>query len=147
MKPEDLKETLTNTGRAALGRVNETFGTAREKSALSVQNGVRYVRNNPIPVIAVAAVVGFAAAWLIARRSPVAQTWRERYLDDHLDSARDWLKERGNAVADAAQRGLKNAGEVIDDARTRISDLDVSDYVDPLVEGAKRARSRLNFWK
>jgi ElaB/YqjD/DUF883 family membrane-anchored ribosome-binding protein len=147
MKPEEIKETLTNTGRAALDRVNHSLDTVRDKSSATVQSGVQFVRKNPVPVIATALVAGFAIAWLISRRSPAAVSWRERYLDDRVEGARGWLKDQLSPVSAAAQRSAKSAGEALDEARQKIADLDVQQYVNPLVEGAKRARQRFNFWQ
>ncbi|MGC3990144.1 MAG: hypothetical protein QM796_10780 [Chthoniobacteraceae bacterium] len=147
MNPEDLKDTLTSTGRAAYERVNQSLDLARERSGHHVRTSVRYVRQNPVPFIAGALVAGFAIAWLVSRRSPVATTWRERYLDDRLDGARGWLKDQLGPVSEAAQRSVRSAGDVLDEARQKIADLDVNQYVNPLIEGAKRARSRFNFWQ
>ena len=96
----DFEEKLTDTagslqrdGQQAAedlsGRAREAWSSAQEQAQRAMREGTEYIRDNRLPALIAAFVVGLVVGRSLAHRRPVS--FANRYLAEPLDRSRDML--------------------------------------------------------
>ena len=129
----------------ATDTAKDMYQSASLKAEDTLANSKEYVRQNPVLVVVGAIAFGAAIGCMLmmARRQP---TFRERYVDEPMDSAREAILA---ALAPLAQRLHKgydsardNAGKAID----QVHRFNPGRTADSLSEQIGRAGHNLKFW-
>jgi ElaB/YqjD/DUF883 family membrane-anchored ribosome-binding protein len=98
-----------------------------------VQEADRYARENPVPVVVGALVVGLVVGLLI--RTPDRETSKFQELKGQLEEAEDNLRSLLSGIGKATRKNYKKGADAVrgavDSAVDAAQDIDVSDYVDP----------------
>jgi ElaB/YqjD/DUF883 family membrane-anchored ribosome-binding protein len=104
-----------------------------------------YVRENPVPVVLGALAIGVALGYMLvmARREP---TFRERYVDEPLDSAREAIIAALAPVAQRLHEGYDTARDGAGKAMDRAHRFNPSRTIDSISEQLGRVGSNLKFW-
>ena len=115
-----------------------------EKAEDTLVRSKEYVRENPVPVVLGALALGVAIGYLIvtARREP---TFRERYVDDPLNTARDALYAALAPVAHRLHEGYDTARDGAGKAMDKMH-RNSSRAVDSWSDQIGRVGSNLKFW-
>lgn len=104
-----------------------------------------YVRQNPVPAVLGALAFGVALGYMLvtARREP---TFRERYVDEPLDSAREAIIAALAPVAQRLHESLDSARDGAGKAMDRAQRFNPSRTIDSISEQLGRVGSNLKFW-
>jgi ElaB/YqjD/DUF883 family membrane-anchored ribosome-binding protein len=135
---------ISDAAHRAYESAQQATRRAREGAHVAMERSEDYVRQNPVPVVLGAIVVGFALGFALGRREPL--TARERFLEEPLGHARDVFF---SVLAPVAQRLRDQYGELrsaAEDAAEKVHDFDASARLDPAVRQARRLGRRLKFW-
>ncbi|MCX6865486.1 MAG: hypothetical protein NTV46_04570 [Verrucomicrobia bacterium] len=129
-----LPETAREIARQATDEAEDSLATSKD-----------YVRQNPVLVVAGAIAFGAAIGCLLmmARRQP---TFRERYVDEPLDSARDAILAALAPVAQRLHEGFDSARDGAGKAMDRVPHFNPGRAVDSLSGQIGRFGSNLKFW-
>lgn len=118
----------------------DTLHAARVRADDALERGQDYVRANPVPVVLGALAVGVLIGIAIGHREE--PTFRERYVDDPLQNARDALASILSPLASRARSEYSHARSAAVDAGDHVHD----GYLDPVFKRARRAADKLKFW-
>ncbi len=98
----------------------DTWENAADCTERTVEEGMEYVRSNPIPTLFAALAAGILIGLLIPRHEPSA---RKRYVDGPLDELTDLLRslrDKAGGVAEEQYEGARSAiGGAIKKAKKR----------------------------
>jgi hypothetical protein len=130
MTPYDFQDPEQQSGVA---------GNLKEKAGEITQRADAYVRQNPVPALIGAVALGFAIGLLARSAEPHR---RHEPIQDCLDETGDFFSSLFSPVAkksrhaySASSRAVRDA---VDAASSKVKDVDVDDYVDPVVKWWKR---------
>ncbi|HEX8311900.1 MAG TPA: hypothetical protein VF614_11320 [Chthoniobacteraceae bacterium] len=114
-------------------------GTIKDKSGELTERADLYVRQNPVPAIIGAIAVGFALG-LLARS--IEPTRRHEPIRDCLDDTGDFFGSLFSPLARKSRHAYSTSSravrDAVDSASSKVRDVDVEDYVDPVVKWWKR---------
>lgn len=114
-------------------------GSLKERSQELTDRADHYVRENPVPALIGAVAVGFALG-LLARS--IEPSRRHEPIQDCLDETGSFLESLFTPLAKKSRRAYSRSSKavhnVVDAAASQIRDVDVDDYVDPVVKWWKR---------
>jgi ElaB/YqjD/DUF883 family membrane-anchored ribosome-binding protein len=115
-------------------KAEDTLATSKE-----------YVRQNPVLVVAGALAFGavIGGMLMMARRQP---TFRERYVDEPLDSVREAILAALAPVAQRLHEGIDSARDGAGKAMDRVHRFNPGRSVDSLSGQISRVGSNLKFW-
>ena len=108
-----IEPNLESEAGNAQERAQDLWTEASDFTERTVEDGMRYVRENPLAAIAGAIVAGVAIAFLMSKREPTA---RERYVDGPLDDIRDLLTHLREQIGDKADKQFNKTVSSIDRA-------------------------------
>jgi hypothetical protein len=114
-------------------------GDLKDKAGQLTERADLYVRQNPVPAIIGAVAVGFALGLLARSIDPPR---RHEPLHDCLDETGDFFGSLFSPVARKSRHAYsassKAVRDAVDAASSKVRDVDVDDYVDPVVKWWKR---------
>jgi ElaB/YqjD/DUF883 family membrane-anchored ribosome-binding protein len=134
-----------DAGQRVTDTAKDMYQSAALKAEDSLATSKEYVRQNPVLVIAGAIAFGAAIGCLLmmGRRQP---TFRERYVDEPLDSARDAILAALAPVAQRLHEGYDAARDGAGNAMDRVPHFNPGRAVDSLSGQIGRFGSNLKFW-
>jgi len=129
----------------ATDTTRDMYQSAALKAEDTLETSKEYVRQNP--VLAVVGAVAFGAAigcmLMIARRQP---TFRERYVDERLDSMREAVLAALAPVAQRLHEGFDSARDGAGKAMDRVHRFNPGRTFDSLSGQIGRVGSNFKFW-
>ena len=129
MTTNDFQDPEQQSGLAA---------TVKDKSHELTERADLYVRQNPVPAIIGAVALGFALGLLARSIEPT----RREPIQDCLDETGDFFGSLFTPVARKSRRAYSASSravhDAVDAASKKVRDVDVDDYVDPVVKWWKR---------
>ncbi len=117
-----------------------------EKAEESLVCSREYARANPVPVVLGALALGVALGYVIAMTRREEPTFRERYVDDPLNTARDAIYAVLAPVAQRLHEGYDTARDGAGMAMDKMHDFNPSRAVDSWSGQLRRVGSNLKFW-
>jgi ElaB/YqjD/DUF883 family membrane-anchored ribosome-binding protein len=141
---------LPQTAREAVHRATEaakdTYQTVRAKADETAARTGEYVRQHPMPSLLGAIAFGAALGYLLATARRDEPTFRERYVDEPLETARDAIFAVLGPVAqrlhDSFDVARDGAGKAID----KIPHFNASRTADSWADHLRRVSNNLKFW-
>jgi len=135
---KDATHRATDTAR-------EMYQSAALKAGDTLATSKEYVRQNPVLVVVGAVAFGAAVGCMLmmARRQP---TFRERYVDERLDSVREAVLAALAPVAQRLHEGLDSARDGAGKAMDRVHRFNPGRTFDSLSGQIGRAGSNFKFW-
>ena len=129
----------------ATGTARDMYQSAALKAEDTLAASKEYVRQNPVLVVVGALAFGAAIGCMLmmARRQP---TFRERYVDEPLDSAREAILAALAPVAQRLHEGYDLARDGAGKAMDRVQRFNPARTVDSLSGQIGRVASNLKFW-
>jgi len=129
----------------ATGSAKDMYQSAALKAEDTLSTSKEYVRQNPVLVVVGALAFGAAIGCMLmmARRHP---TFRERYVDEPLDSAREAILAALAPVAQRLHEGYDSARDGAGKAMDRAHRFNPERTVDSLSRQIGRVGSNLKFW-
>ncbi len=105
-----------------------------------------YVRQNPVPVVLGALAFGAALGYMVVMARREEPTFRERYVDEPLHSARDAIYAAFAPVARRIHDEYDSARDGAGKAMDRLHRYHPSRTVDSWSDQLRRVSSNLKFW-
>lgn len=142
---ERTKEYAQHAVDVTKDAAKDMYHSAALRAENSLANSKEYVRRNPVLVVAGALAFGAAVGCLImmARRQP---TFRERYVDEPLDSARDAILTALAPVTQRLHDGYDSARDGAGRAMNRMHRIHPGRTMESLSDQIARVGSNLKFW-
>ena len=139
------KEYAQHAVDASKDAAKDMYQSAALKAEDTLATSKEYVRQNPLLVVVGAIAFGAAIGCMLmmARRQP---TFRERYVDEPLDSARDAILAALAPVAQRLHVGYDSARDGAGKALERVHRFNSGRAADTLSEQIGRVGSNLKFW-
>jgi ElaB/YqjD/DUF883 family membrane-anchored ribosome-binding protein len=116
------------------------------KAEESLVRSKEYVRENPVPVVLGTLALGVALGYLIVMARREEPTFRQRYVDDNLSTARDAIFAVLAPVAQRLHEGYDSARDGAGMAMDKMHDFHPSRAVDSWSGQLRRVGSHLKFW-
>lgn len=147
----DLGSSLGDKGRAIGAQASDTWDTARAKSSDLFASTEVYVRENPVPAILTALGVGFILGLLVRLLEPEDREHIQVPIPRSVRKARDFDYKAAalpflwpvvkffSANYAASAKAADNAYGQAAKAYKKAKNVDVSDYVDPVVKKVKKS--------
>ncbi len=142
---ERTKEYAQHAGDATKDAARDMYQSAALKAEDTLATSKEYVRRNPVIVVVGALAFGAAIGCLImmARRQP---TFRERYVDEPLDSARDTILTALAPVTHRLHRGYDSTRDAAARVMDRVHRIHPGRSMGSLSDQIGRVGSNLKFW-
>ena len=139
----DLQSSLQDKGRAFSASAADTWSDARGKSDDLLRETENYVRENPIPAILTALGVGFGLGLLVRLIESPRRDTIEVPIPKAAQKVRDFDYQAAVLpfvwpVVKFFSRNYAVSRKAATKAYNQASNIDVNDYVDPLVKKAKK---------
>lgn len=134
-----------DTGHRVADSAKDMYQSAARKAEGAQAISREYVRHNPLLVVAVSIAFGAAVGCLImmGRRQP---TFRQRCVDEPLDSAREAMLAAIAPVAKRLHKGYDSARDGAGKAMERAHRFNTGHAVDSLSDQIGRVGNNLKFW-
>ena len=134
---------LQDKGRAFGASASETWETARYKSDDLLQTTEEYVRENPLPAILTAVGVGFALGLLVRSLEGSSREVIEVPIPKAAQKVRDYDYKAAVLpflwpVVKFFSSNYAASSKQVNKAYKSAKNIDVDDYIDPLVKKVKK---------
>lgn len=129
----------------ATDTAKDMYQSAALKAEDTLATSKEYMRQNPVLVVLGAIAFGAAIGCMLmmARRQPA---FRQRYVDEPLDSAREAILAALAPAAQRLQEGYDSARDGAEKALDRVHRMKTGRTVDSLSDQISRVGSNLKFW-
>lgn len=147
----DLQSSLGEKGRALGAQASDTWDSARAKSSDVLATTESYVRENPIPAILTALGIGFVLGLLVRLLEPEDREHVQVPIPRSAQKARDFdykaaalpflwpIVKFFSANYAASAKSVNSAYGQASKAYKKAKNVDVSDYVDPVLKKVKKS--------
>lgn len=147
---ESLGSHLPQTARDAVNKATEaakeTYQTVRAKADETAARTGEYVRQHPMPSLLGAIAFGAALGYLLATVRRDEPTFRERYVDEPLDTARDAIFAVLAPIAQRLHEGYDVARDNTEKALDKLPHFNASRCANSWAHQVRRLGSNLKFW-
>jgi ElaB/YqjD/DUF883 family membrane-anchored ribosome-binding protein len=128
-------------------KADETYRTVRAKADETAVATGQYVRQHPMPSVLGAVAIGVGLGYLLALSARRPQpSFREQYVDEPLDAAREALYAVLAPVAHRIRSGYESARDGAEKTYDRAQHFDGSHAAHSLADQLRRVGGNLKFW-
>ncbi len=139
-------DTVAQASEHVVDEAKEACHSMSMKVEDTVVRTREYVRENPVPVLLGAVALGAALGYLMILARRPEPTFRERYVDEPLSSARDALYAALAPVAQRLHEEYSSAREVAGKAMDKVHGFHPSRAADSWSDQIRRVGCNLKFW-
>lgn len=140
-----LADSARDAARKTSQVAQDTYESARTNLDDTIERTRTYVRENPVPAVIGAFAIGAVVSFILTGARRHEPTFRERYVDDPLESIRDTvyaaLAPVGKRLHDQYDSARESAADALDHAQDS-----ASRHANSWSKQIRRAGHNLKFW-
>lgn len=144
---QNVRAKAEDTYQTVKVKADETYRTVRAKADETAVATGEYVRAHPVPSVLGAVAFGVGLGFLLALSSrPRQPSFREHFVEEPLDAAREALYAVLAPVAHRIRHGYDSAREGAEHAMDKVHHFNGQRAADSLADQLRRVGGNLKFW-